>query len=301
MTKEYQKDSLFHALTGDGQVRVIAISGRELVAEAQRIHSLSRVATAALGRQLMMTAMMASEQKGENELVSTIIKGDGPAGSLVCTGSPLLAVKGCVTGGETELPPQKNGKLDVGGFVGHRGKLTVIRDLGLKEPYVGTCNLISGEIAEDFANYYAASLQQPSLVYLGVREDVSAGTVLAAAGLVVQPLPDCPDAIVDALQLRAGEIGKMTERIAGGESLLSAVKTGLGTLELTNLESRTPFYRCDCSRRRIERALISTGREEIEDMIKKDGGAEVTCQFCNRNYQFTAEDLKKLLSEAGEE
>ena len=298
MKKFVQDDVLFHALTGGGMVRLIGISGRELVEEARNIHNLSRVATAALGRQLLMTAIMASEQKGADELVSTIIKGDGPAGSIVCTGSPELAVQGCVNDGTVELPPAPNGKLDVGSYVGRRGKLTVVRDLGMKEPYVGNCNLISGEIAEDFANYYAASLQQPSLVYLGVREDVSTGSVLAASGLLVQPLPGCPDEVIDTLSLRAGEIGKLTARLAEGSTLLDGVKAALGTLDLTDIEERRPFYRCDCSRRRIEKALISTGKEEIMDMIQQDGGAEVTCHFCNQVYRFTAEDLTALLSEA---
>lgn len=301
MIKQLQEDILFHALSASGSVKIVAVSGRTLVEEARNVHSLSRVATAALGRQLLMTAIMASDQKSENELVSTIIKGDGPAGSMVCTGSPDCSIKGCVMDGETELPPQKNGKLDVGGYVGHNGKLTVVRDLGLKEPYVGTCNLISGEIAEDFANYYTASLQQPSLVYLGVRVDIESGKVLAASGLLAQPLPGCDDDTIDALQLRSGEIAKLTQNLADGVPLLDAVRTALGTLDLTDIEYAHPAYRCDCSRARIEKALLSTGHDEIMDMIENDNGAEVTCRFCNKAYRFSAGDLQSLLNEAEKE
>lgn len=296
-----QDDLLFHALSANGGIRIVAVSGRALVEEAKNIHMLSRVATAALGRQLLMTVIMASDQKGGGELVSTIIKGDGPAGNLVCTGKADCTVKGCVMNGEVELPPKKNGKLDVGGYVGHSGKLTVVRDLNMKEPYVGNCNLVSGEIAEDFANYYTASLQQPSLVYLGVRVDIETGDVLAASGLIAQPLPNCEDEAIDALQARAGEIESLTKRLSDGETLLDAVRTALGTLDLTDIEYATPKYLCDCSRERVEKALLSTGRDEILDMIEKDGGAEVSCRFCDKVYAFSAGDLRALLKGAEEE
>lgn len=295
---EDRRDSLLRALAAEGSVRVMAISGAGLVADAQKIHALSRVATAALGRQLLMTAMMASELKHEQERVSTIIKGDGPGGSMVCTGGADCAVKGYVANGQVELPPTKQGKLDVAGLVGSRGKLTVVRDMSMREPYVGTCNLVSGEIAEDFANYYAASCQQPSLLYLGVRLDAGTGRVLSAGGLLAQPLPDCPDGVIEAMQSRAEQVGQLGKRLADGSGLEEAVKAALGTLDVQFAGSFTPVYRCDCSRSRIEQALIATGREEIGSMIREDGGAEVTCHFCNAVYRFNAGELEKLVQDS---
>lgn len=295
---EDRRDSLLRALAAEGNVRVVAVSGAGVVAEAQRVHALSRVATAALGRQLLMTAMMASELKHESERVSTIIRGDGPGGSMVCTGSADCAVKGYIVNGQIELPPTKQGKLDVAGLVGTKGKLTVVRDMSMREPYVGTCNLVSGEIAEDFANYYAASCQQPSLLYLGVRLEAGTGRVLSAGGLLAQPLPDCPDGVIESMQSRAGQIGELTKRLGDGFNLEEAVKAALGTLDVQFAGSFTPVYRCDCSRGRIEQALIATGREEIDDMVREDGGAEVTCHFCNAVYRFTAEELLRLVQDS---
>jgi molecular chaperone Hsp33 len=201
-----RKDRLIQCVAADGMVRVAFIDGTNLVQEAKSLLKLSRVATAALGRQLMMTAIMSADLKGEYDLVSTILKGDGPAGSMICTGNSRLEVKGSVVNPEVELPVNELGKLDVGGFVGHSGKLSVVSDLGLKEPYVGLSNLVSGEVAMDFANYYAASLQRPILVYLGVRVRSDSGDVRAAAGVVAEPLPGCPDDVIDRLQAKSESI-----------------------------------------------------------------------------------------------
>lgn len=296
--KPRRNDRLIQCIAADGMARIALIDGTNLVREARRLHELSRVATAALGRQLMMTAIMAADLKGEDDLVSTIFKGDGPAGSMICTGNSRVEVKGSVMHGDVELPPTPEGKLDVGGFVGHSGKLSVVSDLGLKEPYVGYCNLVSGEIAIDFANYYAASLQRPALVYLGVREDANTGNVRAAGGLFAEPLPGCPDEVVDRLQELGDEIAALTERLDAGEAPDAFLRRVFEPLGIDLVGEREPKYVCDCTRERVERALISLGRAEMTDMIEQDHKAEVSCRFCDRIYRFTEEELTQLLESA---
>ncbi len=293
-----RKDRLIQCVAADGMVRIAFIDGTNLVQEAQTLLKLSRVATAALGRQLMMTAIMSADLKGERDLVSTILKGDGPAGSMICTGNSRLEVKGSVTNPTVELPPNELGKLDVGGFVGHNGKLSVVSDLGLKEPYVGLSNIVSGEIAIDFANYYAASLQRPTLVYLGVRVRADTGAVRAAAGVFAEPLPCCPEDVIDHLQAKSDAIAQFSERLDEGETPEELLESAFGELGLVYAGEREPLYRCDCSRERIERALISIGRADLGEMIEEDHGAEVSCRFCDQIYQFTEEDLRALLKAA---
>ena len=293
-----RKDRLIQCVAADGMVRIAFIDGTNLVSEARNLLHLSRVATAALGRQLMMTAIMSADLKGERDLVSTILKGDGPAGSMICTGNSRLEVKGSVTNPEVELQVNELGKLDVGGFVGHSGKLSVVSDLGLKEPYVGLSNIVSGEVAIDFANYYAASLQRPALIYLGVRVRGDSGEVRAAAGVFAEPLPGCPDEVIDKLEAKSTEIALVSERLDAGETPEELLESAFGEFGLVYAGEREPFYRCDCSRERIERALISTGYDELLGMIEEDHGAEVTCRFCDKVYQFSEEDLRALLDAA---
>ena len=210
-------------------------------------------------------------------------------------------MKGYATNPSVELPPTAAGKLDVGGYVGHTGKLTVVRDLPVGDPYVGVCSLVSGEIAEDFAQYFTVSEQQPSLVYLGVRMDAQSSRVRAAGGMLVQPMPGCPDALIDALQARAAGIAALSHLLDEGRPLQAAVEETLAGLDLAVVERFAPALRCDCSRERVERALIAVGAGELRDMIDRDGGAEIKCHFCNTEYRFTAAQLEQLLSQAGED
>ena len=295
-----RNDRLIQCVAAQGMVRIAFIDGTRMVSEARTLLNLSRVATAALGRQLMMTAIMSADLKGERDLVSTILKGDGPAGSMICTGNSRLEIKGTVSNPDVELPPNELGKLDVGGFVGRNGKLSVVSDLGLKEPYVGLSNLVSGEVAMDFANYYAASLQRPVLVYLGVRVRTDSGDVRAAAGVFAEPLPGCPEEVIDSLQAKSVDIAQFSERLDAGETPEELLESAFGEFELVYAGERTPLYRCDCSRERIERALISTGHTELSEMIEEDHGAEVTCRFCDKIYAFTEEDLRALLNAASQ-
>jgi molecular chaperone Hsp33 len=293
-----KRDEILHGMLCDRALRFAAIDGTQLVRDAQKTHSLSRVATAALGRQLMMTSVIASLCKNTTDTVSTVIAGSGPAGNLVCVGRNGGLVKGYASNPGTELPLREDGKLDVRGYVGLPGKLTVIRDLGLKEPYVGMSNLISGEIAEDFAQYFTASEQQPSIVYLGVRENAADGYVKGAGGLLIQAMPNCPDEAIDRVMDVAEQIPSLGVRLAEGETLEPILKDLFSTLDADFTNRMTPAFSCDCSRERLERALISIGRKELEELIEQDGKAELTCQFCGKAYQFDRASLEALLIEA---
>ncbi len=296
------KDLILHGMLCDRQIRFAAISGKTMVTEAQKTHMLSHVATAALGRQLLMTSIVASQLKNAGDTVTTVIAGNGPAGNLVCVGRFGGLVKGYATEPEVELPLRSDGKLDVGGYVGPQGKLTLIRDLGLKEPYVGMCNLVSGEIAEDFAQYFTASEQQPSLVYLGVREEAESGSVIGAGGILIQPLPSCPDSEITRVENAAARIPELTRRLSEGESIETVLFDLLGGLDPEITERIELAYRCDCTRDRLERALLSIGEEELNDILANEGEAELTCQFCLKKYHFDRAELTDLLRAAkGEE
>lgn len=295
-----ENDLIIHGMLLNNALRFAAIDGTRLVRDAQKTHSLSRVATAALGRQLLMTSVIATLNKNETDTVTTVIAGNGPAGNLVCVGRDGGLVKGYATNPNFELPLRADGKLDVRGYIGTSGKLTMIRDLGLKEPYVGMCNLVSGEVAEDFAQYFTASEQQPSIVYLGVHENASDGFVTGAGGLLIQTMPNCPDAAIDRVMAIADSISSLGKQLSEGmplETILHALFSGLDAV-MTNRFS--PSFSCDCTRERLERALISIGRKELTELIEQDGKAEVTCQFCGRAYHFDRAALEALLKEATE-
>lgn len=292
------QDLILHGMLCSCALRFAAIDGTQLVRDAQKTHNLSRVATAALGRQLMMTSVIATLCKNDTDTVSTVIAGSGPSGNLVCVGRSGGLVKGYATNPDAELPLREDGKLDVRGYIGLPGKLTVIRDLGLKEPYVGMCNLISGEIAEDFAQYFTASEQQPSVVYLGVRENASDGYVTGAGGLLIQAMPNCPDEAIDRVMKIADRIPAIGARIADGEALETILKDLFSDLDAEYTNRYTPSFSCDCSRERLERALISIGKKELKDLIDQDGKAELTCQFCGKTYLFNRAALEALLIEA---
>lgn len=288
-------DKIIRGRIAESTVNFTAITGRDMVREAQRVHNLSRVCTAALGRTLMMTSIMSVQLKGKDDRVTCIVKGGGPAGNIVCTGRQGGAVKGYIENPALELPLTTDGKLDVSMAVGWFGELLVIRDLGLKEPYVGRCETVSGEIAEDFAHYYAVSEQKPSIVYLGVRLNAQSGDVLSAGGILIQPMPNCPDSVIDLLQERTPRIARLSELLEQGKSLEDAVTEALFDLDVRVDETLEPFFTCDCGMDRIERVLISMGEEELKDMIAKEHGAELKCDFCNTVYNFSESELTRLL------
>lgn len=294
------EDRLARGLALDGQVRVEAIAARGMVEAAQRTHGLSRVATAALGRALMMCAMLGRDLKAEGHRLTAVLKGNGPLGSLVVTADNSGAVKGYVERACAELPLNAKGKLDVGQAVGQEGTLTVTRDMGTGQPYAGTVALVSGEVAEDFARFLAVSDQQPALVYLGVRLQADSARVLAAGGLLLRPLPGCPE-VLEELEGCGGHVARLGEYLGQGLPLEDAVVRALGGKAVEWLEQATPAFRCDCSRQRLAGVLIALGREELADMAARDHGACITCQFCNRCYRFDEEELVGLYRAMGGE
>ncbi len=284
-------DILYRVSLLEGQATAMLASTAQLCEKARRTHGLSKTATAALGRLLTLSGMTASRMK-EGSLTVTV-QGDGPIGRMIAVAKPDGTVKGCVDDPTVELP-RKNGKLDVGGAVGREGRLTVVRDMGLREPYVGQVKLQSGEIGEDMAYYYTVSEQTPSLVSVGVLVKEQ---VIAAGGLVIQPLPGCSEAALQSLEMTAPLCANLSDTLLrlGAEETLYDL---LGHLQPVVLETGRLQYQCDCSRERVERALISLGEKELEDMIAEQGGAEVGCQFCGKKRQFTADELRALLEAA---
>ncbi len=287
-------DGLYHISLMGGQARAILIESTNLVQRAKDIHHLSRTATAALGRTLTMAAIMGSMLKNDTDSVTAQIKGGGPIGTVLAVAHGDCSVKGYVDNPDVDLP-RVGKKLPVGPAVGKDGKLTVIKDLHLKEPYVGQVNLVSGEIAEDFAMYFTASEQTPSLVSLGVL--VSDEKVEAAGGLLIQLMPGASEAAIASIENSAGMFMDISATMREYH-LKDSVQQLLLHLEPEVLEERAPVYRCDCSRERIERMLVTLGKDELTDMIDTQHGAKVDCHFCNRRYEFSEEDLKLLLAAA---
>ena len=288
------QDGLLNISLLQGQARAILIESTAMVQRAREIHGLSKIAAAALGRTLTATAMMGSMLKGKDESVTASIRGGGPIGTVLAVSSGDCDVKGYVDNPAVEL--QRTGpKLPVGAAVGREGRLTVIKDMHLREPYVGQVNLVSGEIAEDFAMYFTASEQTPSLVSLGVL--VSRERVEAAGGIIVQMMPGASEAAIASVEASAGMFMDISGTIKAVH-LEGAVDQLLMHLQPEILEKRAVRYACDCSRERVERALISLGRNELEDMIREQHGALVKCHFCNKAYGFTEEELQALLAEA---
>lgn len=291
-------DEIIRMIAKDAPVKAMAITGKDLVERARGIHSTTPVVTAALGRALMACSMMGDQLKGEGSSVTLRFKGDGPVGSITAVSDDEGNVRGYAQDPLVILPPRADGKLDVGGALGHHGTLTVIRDLDMKEPYVGTAPLISGEIAEDVTGYFATSEQIPTACALGVLVDRD-GSVLRAGGYLIQLLPGADDGVIDAVEQGVRALGPVTtallEEGADSETLLRRV---LGCFELEELERHPVSYQCYCSRERVERALISLGPQELEAMIHEQGKAELTCQFCDAVYPFTKEELRALLKRA---
>ena len=288
------QDGLYHISLMGGQARAILIESTQLVQRAKDIHGLSRIAAAALGRTLTCAAMMGSMLKGEDESITAQIKGGGPIGTVMAVAHGDCTVKGYVDNPGIDLP-RTGPKLPVGAAVGKDGRLTVVKDMHLREPYVGQVNLVSGEIAEDFAMYFTASEQTPSLVSLGVL--VSDEKVESAGGLIVQVMPGASEAAIASIENSAGMFmdisGTMKEY-----HLKDSVQQLLMHLEPELLATREPRYACACSRERIEKVLISLGADELKDMIQTQHGAQVDCHFCNKRYEFSEDALKALLEKA---
>ena len=287
-------DEILRGTLMDGQVRIMMCDTTQMVQRAADIHHATPVCTAAMGRLMTATSMLGVMMKGENESVTVNIKGGGPMGTVVAVANHG-DIKVCADDPQVELPLREDGKLNVGAAIGHEGYMTVIKDLGLREPYIGQIELVSGELGIDFANYYTVSEQQPSLVALGVR--VAGDAVLKAGGLLIQPLPGCPDEVIDQIELRSPMFSDISREMtfAPKEELLEDWFRGM---DLQILERAPLRYHCACSRYRMEKALISLGRRELNTLIEEDIGAELGCHFCHSQYAFTTDDLKDLLARA---
>ena len=286
------KDYLIRATAADGSVRAFAATTGRLTEYARSAHNTSPVATAALGRLLTAGAMMGSMMKGERDLLTLRMEGDGPIGGLTVTADARGRVKGYAWHPEVMLPPNAKGKLDVGGALGN-GVLSVVRDIGLKEPYVGQTDLVSGEIAEDLTYYYAVSEQTPSSVALGVLMNRD-NTVRQAGGFIIQLLPGAPDELIDGLEKKLAEVKPVTAMLDENQTPEMILEGILGEYGLEILAQIPLEFYCGCDKRRVERALISIGKKELQEMIDEGKPIEVNCHFCNRNYEFTVEELKEL-------
>ena len=288
-------DQLIRAISTDGLIKVSAVSTRELTERARQIHKTLPVATAALGRLLAGASMMGNALKEETASLTLQVKGGGPLGALLAVSDHEGNVRGTVEHPAVDLPLREDGKLDVGAAVGNQGTLSVIRDLRMKEPYVGSIGLLWGEIAEDIALYFVESEQIPTACGLGVLVDRDQ-SVLAAGGYLLQLLPGADDEAAAGLEASLRAAGAVTELLKTDPDPASLLRRALPGLELKILEKRPIAYRCDCSRERMERALLSLGRAELEAMIAEQGGAELTCRFCDHIQRFTKEDLEALLA-----
>ena len=288
------RDGIYHISLMGGQARAILIESTAMVQKAMDIHKLSRIATAALGRTLTATAMMGAMLKNDKESVSVQIKGGGPIGTVLAVAHGDVTVKGYVDNPGIDLP-RTGKKLPVGAAVGTDGKMTVIKDLNMREPYVGQVNLVSGEIAEDFAMYFTASEQTPSLVSLGVLVDDE--KVISAGGLIVQMLPNATEAAIASVEMSTPMFADISGTMRDYH-LDGAVTQLLLHLEPEVLEKKVPKYQCDCSRERIEQMLVTLGTEELQDMIETQKGAQIDCHFCLHRYKFSEDDLKMLLEAA---
>ena len=285
-------DYIVRATAGEHQIRAFAATTREMVEQARQAHNTSPVATAALGRLLTAGSMMGVMMKGEDDLLTLKIQGSGPIEGLTVTADSKGDVKGYVYNPGVMLPPSQAGKLDVGGAVGE-GVLSVIKDIGLKEPYVGQTILVGGEIAEDLTYYYAASEQTPSSVALGVLMNKN-NTVKQAGGFIIQLLPGASEAIIESLEKKLGEITSITELLDEGNTPEMILEHILGAFGLAMMEQVPPRFYCNCDKARVEKALVSIGRKELREMIDEGKSIEVNCHFCNKNYEFTVEDLEML-------
>lgn len=292
-------DYMIRATAADGQIRAFAATTKEMVETAKNAHNTSPIATAALGRLMTAAAMMGSDLKGEGELLTLRIEGDGPIGGLLVTADGKGDVKGYAFNSDVMLPPNAQGKLDVGGSLG-LGVLSVIKDIGLKEPYVGQTQLITGEIAEDLTYYFATSEQVPSSVALGVLMNKD-NTVRQAGGFIIQLLPGASDEIIDRLEAKLSGISSITSLLDAGKTPEEILTDILGEFGLEILKKMPVQFHCDCERSRVEKAIISIGRKEIQDMIDEGKEIEVNCQFCNKHYKFSVDELGEMLKKATRE
>ncbi|MCR5255437.1 MAG: Hsp33 family molecular chaperone HslO [Acetatifactor sp.] len=289
-------DYIVRAVAANDQIRAFACTTKETVEEARRAHNTSPIITAALGRLLTAGAMMGSMLKGDKDILTLQIKSEGPVKGLTVTANSKAEVKGYAIVPDVMLPPNAIGKLDVGGAVGP-GMLSVVKDMGLKDPYVGQVELQTGEIAEDLTYYFATSEQVPSCVGLGVLMEKN-NTVRQAGGFIIQLMPFADDAVIDKLEENLKNLKSVTTMLDEGNSPEEMLKIVLDGFDIKFNETMPASYKCDCSKSKVEKALISIGQKDLQQMIDDNEGITVECHFCDKVYKFTTEDLVGLMEKA---
>lgn len=286
------KDYIVRATAADSQIRAFAATTREMVEEARARHNTSPVATAALGRLMTAGAMMGSMMKGEDDLLTLTIKGDGPIGGVVVTADAKARVKGYVENPNVCIHANNIGKLDVRGAIG-KGYLNVIKDMGLKEPYSGQIELVSGEIAEDLTYYFAASEQVPSAVGLGVLMNKD-NNVRQAGGFIIQLMPFAEEKTIEALEQKLKNVNSVTSMLDAGNSPEQILEILLGDLGLEFTDKMDTGFYCNCSKERVSKAIVSIGKKDLQELIDEGKEIEVNCHFCNSHYKFSVDELKDL-------
>ena len=280
---------IYKTLIFDGQISLSVLDTTDVVNEAIRLHKLTPVCAAALGRTLTVTAFMASQLKGEDERLSVTINGNGAGGKIIAAADSKLNVRGAIDNPTVDLPLKANGKLDVGGVVGNSGYITVVKNLGLKEPYVGRSELVSGEIGEDFAAYYAYSEQQPTAIAVGVL--IKNERCIGAGGVIIQPLPDCTEENLVKAENLVNKFSDVSKQISetGVEGIIEKY---FKDYDFNAFDVR---YKCNCSDEYVRKVLITLGEKELYDAIEKDGKIEVCCQFCDKKYVYYKKDVDEFL------
>ena len=289
------KDYIVRAMSADGFVKAMAIASTNLVERARNIHKTTPTATAALGRVLTAASMMGNLQKVENGALTLQVKGNGPLGTILATSDAVGNVRGYVRNPSISLLEKYAGKLDVGAAVGTDGMLTVIRDLQMKEPYIGSVALVSGEIADDVTAYFAQSEQTPTACALGVLVDTDQ-SVKVAGGYLIQLLPGAPEEIISKLEQGIAKAGAVTPMLSDGLTPEDILRRVMTDFELDFLETTEVSYKCYCSRERVTSTLIAVGKKDLQEMIDEGKPISIECQFCDTKYQFTPDDLKALLA-----
>ena len=288
---------IVRTISNDASVVATAIDATDIVSEIEQIHKTSAVVTAALGRRTIGASLMGSGLKGEKDTLTLRMNGNGPTGALIAVADSFGNVKSYVCNPVVEIPLNKYGKLDVSGAVGKEGTLSVVKDMGLKEPYCGQIPIASGEIAEDIASYFAVSEQIPTVCGLGVLVNPDL-TVKAAGGYLVQLLPFADESCIDILEKNVNSLPSVTQMLSSGisaEDMAMKVLDGLKPNVMDRLEAH---YKCDCSRERVEKALISIGSKELTEMADEEESSEVCCHFCGKKYIFTSDEIRQLIKKA---
>ena len=282
---------IYKTLIYDGQISLSVLDTTDVVNKAIELHGLTPLCAAGLGRALTVASFMATSLKDENEKLSVTIDGNGVGGKIVVCADGNLNVRGSIVNPHADLPLKPNGKLDVGGLVGNEGMITVVKNLGLKEPYVGKCKLVSGEIGEDFAAYYAYSEQQPTAIAVGVL--VKNDKCIGAGGVILQPLPDCAEENIGKAEKLIAEFSDVSRKI-NEIGIDGITKKYFDEYEFTKYETQ---YKCGCSREYVDKVLIALGKKELSDIIEKDGKIEVCCEFCDKKYVYGQKDVEELFGE----